>query len=260
MFLYDEWRGGDVGEEDTLGETELEDVQDEAFVAQDGSEIPERAQQALAGPAARRKRLPEQHRASEQDDADGQQDDEDAAPPDGIGQYAAEYRSRHRSDAVDDTDDGEDLDQLLAAVTVGGHGTGDDDAAGGPYALEEPHAHEYVYRGREDANHCGSDEQQQGDEEQRPPAELVAQRAEQQLSERETGHARREAHLYHRLRSAEINCHGGERRQVHVRHERTEGREDAEQDDKVVRVACRGRLGMRIGNTGLHCVLFCLQR
>ena len=152
------------------------------------------------------------------------------------------------------------LTSSFAAVTVGGHGTGDDDAAGGPYALEEPHAHEYVYRGREDANHCGSDEQQQGDEEQRPPAELVAQRAEQQLSERETGHARREAHLYHRLRSAEINCHGGERRQVHVRHERTEGREDAEQDDKVVRVACRGRLGIRIGNTGLHCVLFCLQR
>lgn len=146
---------------------------------------------------ARRKRLPEQHRASEQDDADGQQDDEDAAPPDGIGQYAAEYRSRHRSDAVDDTDDGEDLDQLLAAVTVGGHGTGDDDAAGGPYALEEPHAHEYVYRGREDANHCGSDEQQQGDEEQRPPAELVAQRAEKELAERQARHARGEAHLYH---------------------------------------------------------------
>lgn len=89
----------------------LEDVQDEVFVAQDGAEVAESAQQALAGPAARRKRLPEQHRASEQDDADGQQDDEDAAPPDGIGQYAAEYRSRHRSDAVDDTDDGEDLDQ-----------------------------------------------------------------------------------------------------------------------------------------------------
>src|SRR5699024_11095702 len=91
VFLYDKGRGGDVGEEDALSESQLQDVQGKAFVAQDGSEIPERAQQALARPAVRGERFAEQHRTSEQENAERQQDAEDAAPADGLREHSAEY-------------------------------------------------------------------------------------------------------------------------------------------------------------------------
>ena len=101
------------------------------------------------------------------------------------------------------------LTSLLAAVTVGGHGTGDDDAAGGPYALKSRMPTNTYTVGEKmqitvEATNSSRETRSSG---RRPNLSLSGPNSS--LSERETGHARREAHLYHRLRSAEINCHGG---------------------------------------------------
>ena len=60
----------------------------------------------------------------------------------------------------------------------------------------------------------------------------LTQRAEEELPEGQADHARREAQLHHRRRGAEIARHRGERRQIHVRDEGTECREQPQQDEK----------------------------
>lgn len=232
VLLHDEGRRGDVAEKDALCETQLEDVADEWAVVQYGAESVEQLPPSGVAAARRGQRFAEAQAAGKQHAADGEQDAEDAAPADDVGQGAADDRRRDGRHAVDGTDDGQHAGELRTRETVGGDRTRDDNAAGPGDALQQAQQDELPDVRGEDAEDGRDDEERHGRDQRRTASVAVAQRAEEELPEGQADHARREAQLHHRRRGAEIARHRGERRQVHVRDEGAECREQPQQDEK----------------------------
>lgn len=232
VLLRDEGRGGDVGEQHALCETELEHVAYEPAVAEHAAETVENVAPGHGAAAFGGEGLAIVPASGKQDETQDQQDAEDALPADSVGQGSADDRGRDGCHAVDCADHGQHAPQFGPRELVGGYRTRDDDAARCGNPLDEPHGDELFDAVRRDAEYGRYQEERHGCEQRPAAAVFVAQRAEEELSDGQSDHAGRQSHLDHRRRSGEESRHRRERRQVHVRDERAEGREHAQQDQQ----------------------------
>gem|GEM_PF-3104697 len=233
MSLHDEGRGGDVGEQHALGETHLQDVGHVAAVAEHGAETAENVAPGYGAAAFGRERLAEAETTCEQDASQHQQDAEDALPADRVGEGAADDGGDDRSHAVDGADQRQHPGQVAASEPVGGDRPRNDNAARTGDALQETRSDELADVRGEDAEQGGADEEPHGRQQRRSASVFVAQGTEEQLSGSQADHAGGESHLHHRRGGMEEIRHGGQRRQVHIRYERTECCQQAQQDEQV---------------------------
>ena len=138
-----------------------------------------------------------------------------------------------RCDAVDGADQRQHPGQVAASEPVGGDRPRNDNAARTGNALQETRSDELADVRGEDAEQGGADEEPHGRQQRRSASVFVAQGTEEQLSGSQADHAGGESHLHHRRGGMEEIRHGGQRRQVHIRYERTECCQQAQQDEQV---------------------------
>lgn len=230
MLLHNERGRRDVGKQHSLSKTELEYVADIATVMDHCHKAVIDIAPAGVLTLRGRKGFPEIDAARQQDDANPEERPEDALPSQTAGHCTSCHRSGHGGNSIDGSDDGEHLGQFPAGIFISGNGTGNDDSARSGHSLHQAPAYELHDGFREQTSQRGKQEQQHRHNQRNAAAVFVTQRTEKKLSDSQSDHAGSQSQLHLRGSCLKKSGHRRQRRQIHIRHERTEGRKHSEED------------------------------
>ena len=225
VLLHDEGRRRDIGEEYTHGESHLQDVIDVPAIAQHNAESGQHTFQATAFATLYRQRLPETKIAQQEQYPDAQQYDEDTFPANRVGEESTQDGRGYGSYSVDGSDDGHGFGQLTTGKQVGSDGARHDNSAGAGHSLYQPEEYKALDRAGKDTADGRDNEEQHGGQQRRPTSVPVAQRAEKELTQSQSDHARSESQLDHRRLGVEITDHRRQTGQIHIGDKRSEGRQ-----------------------------------
>lgn len=126
--------------------------------------------------------------AKHEDESDDQQEGEYTLPIGYASHQTSYYRGANRCNAIDGTKNSHEVGKFLAAIHVGTHALGDDDAASSSQSLENSHQIEEVDVRGDDAEYGGDGEHQHGANEYFFPAKLIRQWSDEHLSYRQANH------------------------------------------------------------------------
>lgn len=127
--------------------------------------------------------------ATEEADADGGEEEEQAAPVGDAGELAADDRPDDRRESAEDGEAPVVTDERAALVDVATGGLGDDDADRSREALHEPGEDERLDRGADRTESGCRDVRADADEERPAAAEPVGQRPGDQLPDGQSDEA-----------------------------------------------------------------------
>jgi hypothetical protein len=223
------------------GEAAPERVAEEDAVAEQAAERADRLGDAARVAVRGGERLAQSGgRGRDEHHADPSEKDEDAAPRRDAQHLAADDGREDRREAVHEHEQREEARGGDAGVHVAHDRPRDHDPRRPRDALGEAQHDEHRDRGRERAQERRDGVRGDPDEQRPAAAEAVAQRAGDDLPEREAGEAGGERELDRPRRRVEAAAELGQPRQVHVDRERPERAQRAEDQATCARPPRRG--------------------
>ena len=216
QLLKDEGRRGDVGKEGEETGHRGERAQRETRIAKHPKEVGIDLQYTLADALRGWKRLGQARAAQHQYHTHHDKQTEHALPTGLTGHQSTDDGGGNGGDAVDGAEHGHKSRQLLAAIHIGGHTLGDDDAARTGQPLKQPAEVEEVDVGSQHAEHRGDGKHHHRPNKDAAPAKLVGERADKHLAGGQTDHARRQAERRQRGRGVKEGCQLGQHRKIKV--------------------------------------------